>query len=296
MRSDPGLTPWWNPPGARHIYLSPHLDDSIYACGGLIHRQRQAGCPVVSLTLCAGTPEDGQLSSLAQSYHQAWGLEAGVMEARKKEDIVVLDRWGVVTVHWDTLDSLYRFVDGRPAYTDMRALAGEPLASEQESIPAGWFERLRTEGYWTTTNIFYAPLSIGGHVDHRLVFRLGEMLFNQGFVVWFYEDFPHSEDPDIFAAYFAQSTHKKWRSQTLLIDVEAKLLAMQGYASQTPWIFEDEPQLRLRVKAYAAERARDIHPGEKLRYWMAGSGGRRERAWRRTFGYHAHAERYWSLS
>ncbi len=288
--------PWWNPPGMRHVYLSPHLDDSIYACGGLIHRQRQAGCPVVSLTLCAGTPDEAHLSPLAQAYHQTWGLQGDVMALRRQEDAAVLAQWGVEVVHWDTLDSLYRFVDSRPAYADAQALAGEPLEVEFGSMPQGWFQRLDEEGYLRPGTVFYAPLSIGGHVDHRLAFRLGELLLAARFPVWFYEDFPHSEDPDIFTAYFTQSPHKNWRAQSLGIDLEAKLIAMRGYATQTPWIFVDEQQLRQRVQAYTAERAREIHPGERLRYLLAGSGGRRERAWREIFGYHAHAECYWSLS
>jgi hypothetical protein len=111
--------------------------------------------------------------------------------------------------------------------------------------------------------------------------------------VWFYEDFPHSEDPLTLEKLKLALGLDRWHSQTFRIDVQAKIRAMLGYETQTAKIFGDEAGLKQRVKDFTADRARDIQWQEKLRYTLAGVGGRRERTWRKLFGYHAHAERYW---
>ena len=53
-----------------HVYLSPHLDDAVLSCGGMIHRQAQAGERVVVVTVCAGDPPPGPLSDFARSLHE----------------------------------------------------------------------------------------------------------------------------------------------------------------------------------------------------------------------------------
>ena len=50
-----------------HVYLSPHLDDAVLSCGGLIHRQVVAGQRPLVVTIFAGTPPvDVELSDFAR--------------------------------------------------------------------------------------------------------------------------------------------------------------------------------------------------------------------------------------
>ncbi len=41
-----------------HLFLSPHPDDAVLSCGGLIHQLTQKGEPVTILTVMAGDPPD----------------------------------------------------------------------------------------------------------------------------------------------------------------------------------------------------------------------------------------------
>jgi LmbE family N-acetylglucosaminyl deacetylase len=57
-----------------HVYLSPHLDDAVLSCGGLIHRQVRAGQPPLVITLFSGQPAaDAHVSAFTQSQHTRWG-------------------------------------------------------------------------------------------------------------------------------------------------------------------------------------------------------------------------------
>lgn len=276
-----------------HIYLSPHLDDALYSCGGLIYRQRQAGEPVTVLNLCAGIPDYANISPFARSYHQRWGDIPHMVEARRAEDEQTIISLGVRVVYLDTLDSIYRTVAGQVAYPDLAALFSNPREEDAQQLPAAWCDQALKLLPQDEPARCYAPLAIGGHVDHFLARQAGLKL-TRYVEVWFYEDFPHAEDPLTLENLKQEMGLDRWHSRTFLIDVRAKIRAMLGYATQTGKIFGTEQGLEQRVKDFTADRARDLHWQEQLRYTLAGSGGRRERAWRKLFGYHAHAERYWS--
>ena len=78
------------------IYLSPHLDDAVFSCGGRIALQVRAGRRVWVVTVCAGSP-GGPLSDYAQVLHTYWGLaETDAPAARREEDRAALARLGAV--------------------------------------------------------------------------------------------------------------------------------------------------------------------------------------------------------
>ncbi|MBA4379671.1 MAG: PIG-L family deacetylase, partial [Anaerolinea sp.] len=57
----------------RWIYISPHLDDAVLSCGGLIWEQSHAGTQVEIWTVCTGDPPEGPLSPFAEVLHAEWG-------------------------------------------------------------------------------------------------------------------------------------------------------------------------------------------------------------------------------
>ena len=69
------------------LYLSPHLDDAVYSCGGLIYQQTQAGQRVLVMTTCAGLPPSGPLSPFAEALHTRWQVSAtNAVTTRRTED------------------------------------------------------------------------------------------------------------------------------------------------------------------------------------------------------------------
>jgi len=173
-----------------HLYLSAHLDDAVLSCGGLIHKQTQAGDRGVVLTVCAGDPPKGEFSLFAQELHQRWGLEpARAAAARRAEDLAALEVLGAEAVHLTIPDCIYRADQtGRPLYASEPAIFGTVHPAENALVRriADKIAGLaRTLGRCRV----YAPLGVGHHVDHQLTRRAAEMA---GGIHAYFEDYPYA--------------------------------------------------------------------------------------------------------
>ena len=109
-----------------HLYLSPHFDDAILSCGGLIHAQRQAGERVGVLTLCAGLPGRNARSALARRYDADWSKSGGGMVIRGAENASALSSWGVSSWDGSAREAIYRNGTGAPYYHARHARGTPP--------------------------------------------------------------------------------------------------------------------------------------------------------------------------
>ncbi|GAP13470.1 uncharacterized protein, LmbE homolog [Longilinea arvoryzae] len=278
-----------------HIYLSPHLDDAVYSCGGRIFNQRQSGQAVRVITICAGQADAVWFSPFAQEYHHLWGDPPDPVGLRLEEDRRALAVWNVAGIYWPTPDSIYRFLNDLPVYPNQTALFSPPHQQEAHGLLMEWMQRWEALDLNLHDVRLYAPLAAGRHVDHVLVNRFARLLENLGWSVWYYEDFPHAYDRATLDAALATFGPATRTAHTERIDLQAKLTAMLVYSSQVSMMFGDADGLKARVRDFTADRAVAIDFGERMRWLLAGAGGRRERLWRSIFGYHAFAERYWSI-
>jgi len=170
----------------RWIYISPHFDDAVLSCGGLIWEQAHKGTPVEIWTICAGDAQPGPLSPLAMACHQQWGLTSAeeVVAARRSENQEAAGQVGAETVNFSIPDCIYR-----------RAPTGELLYAEEVFVPVHPIDRnldneiavaLKTE--LQPDDRIVSPLAIGSHVDHVLARRAAERL---GRPLWYYADIPY---------------------------------------------------------------------------------------------------------
>jgi len=172
------------------VYLSPHLDDAILSCGGLIADQVRAGHRVTIWTLFAGDPPTS-LPPFARDLHRRWGLGHDAPRARREEDLEACRRAGAVAVHSHFPDCVYRRspVTGQPVITenddlfqpvhpDESGLVAEIQAVLARDLPA--FDRIAV------------PLTLGGHMDHRIVRAAAESL---GLPLLYYADYPYAVEP-----------------------------------------------------------------------------------------------------
>ena len=279
-----------------NLYLSPHYDDAILSCGGLIHAQRRTGRRVDVLTLCADLPDPVPKSTLACQYLAQWSKSGDGMAKRRAENAAVLSGWGVQNRECDTPDAIFRTVGGTPYYQTREDLFRNPNNEDAVFLLTVWEEWLKQLAGEEKSIRLYAPLGIGGHVDHVLAGRLGQRMGQSGWTVWFYEDYPYVElESNGVKAAQARFGSCKWVSQTIAINVQAKINALRAYHTQIGPVFGCDADLDRRVKSFTAETACAISYGERLRAVLAPSG-RRLRLWRFLGGYHAHAERIWAWS
>jgi hypothetical protein len=105
------------------MILSPHLDDAVLSCGGLIADTHRHGVDSLVITVFNGRPTL-PVSSPAKRFHARCGLaDDHAMAQRECEDDEALDIVGASTRRLDLLEALYRKgSDGEPRYDTDQAI------------------------------------------------------------------------------------------------------------------------------------------------------------------------------
>lgn len=177
-----------------HFFISPHPDDAVLSCGGMIDALVQAGERVEVLTLFAADfPSDLPPNPFIQAIHARWGLGDNPMVGRRQEDQQALARLGVAQLHFgDWLDCIYRQgVDGSLLYAGDDLIFGE-IHPDDPILT----KTLDLERYSTEISHLYIPLGAGRHVDHRLASKLALRWLEKAPQVAFflYEEYPYSSE------------------------------------------------------------------------------------------------------
>lgn len=246
-----------------HIFLSPHLDDVVLSCGGLLAKLTEAGFPVTVLSIFTGQlPAESPLSPFAALLHQLWGNPAEAYATRRAEDAVALANFGL-TPHWlNQLDCIYRGHANAWFYPDDTALFANVHPAEEKlpQILAGNIQSFLRETTPSNAPLtFYVPLAVGNHVDHQLTNRAVAQLIRPIDTLFFYEDYPYIQrQPDDLER--AKQTSRKiwgekfgWYSKRILLstnNVQTKLDAIAAYSSQMDILFGGEAAMRRDVSAF----------------------------------------------
>jgi LmbE family N-acetylglucosaminyl deacetylase len=236
--------------------LSPHLDDAILSCGGLIHRRAAAGWRVTVLTVFTTDLAGTAPSEFAQRILGYMGLEQDDLAQRLHEDLAGCQRVGAEALHWQYAEAIFRRdpETDAPLYASHAELFGA-VRPVEENLTAAIERRLRAE---IEADEVLAPLAVGGHVDHQILRRAAADAF--GSRLGFYEDFPYSRKQAAIEAVLDDP--EAWRSEVTPLDREdkrAKLEAIAAYRSQIRPLFG--PRWRMRVQV-----ARNLrrHGGERI--------------------------------
>ncbi len=148
------------------IFLSPHLDDAVFSCAGMIQQMIRTGKRVLVVTF---------FTSGYDGYDQ-----------RRTEDIAAVSFLGASVLHLGQTDAPYRI----PAYLTFREIIfgwhpqDELTLASTLQLLEGLCEREQPES-------IFAPLGVGGHVDHRIVHESVKRL-SWPASLYFYEDRPYA--------------------------------------------------------------------------------------------------------
>jgi LmbE family N-acetylglucosaminyl deacetylase len=254
----------------RHIFLSPHLDDVIYSCGGTLGVQVSCGLRPLVINIFAGIPNPNlQLGPYAQEVQRLMGFQqnaAAAMAARRKEDAAALDYLRVDYLWLDYLDAIYR---GTPAYYANRGqLIGGEVHPADLAIDKQLAQDLVALQQRLPDAVWYAPLGIGRHVDHQIVCSAADRLIQQGAKVNFYEDFP----------YVLQEGAREARLKELGGALDAVYVEMsemlhlrqeasEMYTSQIELNFESKAAMYKEMANYT-HSIRPVHTVHLERYWQ----------------------------
>lgn len=248
------------------VVLSPHLDDAVLSCGGLMAKAVAHGAVVVAVTVCAGEPEIGALNRPhVLAAHRRWGLSNSAVTERRAEDRRALESMGAHAVWAEVPDHLYWRYAGAwredagsvPSWQRIR-WACNPFRHVSRHRRTRAIRRVvqacRTR--WPAATVL-APLGIGGHPDHRQVYEAS--IGVSGPVGW-YEDLPY--------AAAAQPMEPRGMSAHA-VDItgysESKATAIACYASQIGDLFGTVEQIRPMVERWSGTPASE-------RVWLPSDG------------------------
>jgi LmbE family N-acetylglucosaminyl deacetylase len=236
----------------KHIFLSPHLDDAIFSCGGLInHITTMQNQTAIIINAMAGDPPDPLPETpIIRDLHERWRAGESPVAVRRSEDEAAVRSLNVRSVYMPLPECVYRTAQNIALYPSEESLFGEvhPLDPahtllESTSLPA-----------IDEISHLYAPLAAGHHVDHQVIRDWAYSLAkkNPALTLLFYEDYPYSQQSASMDT--ALALHPRPLQPEIVPldedDFEAKVRAIQHYRSQLSTFWRDEHELRQQVRAF----------------------------------------------
>jgi LmbE family N-acetylglucosaminyl deacetylase len=242
------------------IYLSPHLDDAAFSCGGLIAQQNLSGETAEIWTICAGDPPPGPFSPFAEALHFLWQAGREATALRRAEDSLACARLSAACRHLPLPDCIYRRAGldyweasspahpgqepGAYLYPDRDAIFGDlhPLEAGLVNILAQKLDEMLPPEAEVV-----CPLTLGGHVDHKLARQAVELL---GRRLWYYADYPYARE---HGKEIATLEADGWRRQCFSISQTALLAWIQAIAahrSQISTFWQDDSAMQADIQAY----------------------------------------------
>ncbi len=257
------------------VYLSPHFDDVALSVGGLAAAGTDAGGYGLCVTLFAAPPTpELPLSGFARELHARWGEPdpAAANALRRAEEQAATRLLGLDLLMLTYADAIYR----RGRYNSVAEIFGAVHADETDlpaAIAAALDRAIGRSIGWDGVTV-YAPLGLGGHVDHQLAFGAARIIQRVSRQVCYYEDFPYAAKPDALPARLAElrPAHATPTYHDITAVLNRKIAAIASYPSQISSLFQSPEAMPAAVRDYAAAVAAEALPAARV-------GGYAERTW-----------------
>jgi LmbE family N-acetylglucosaminyl deacetylase len=279
-----------------YLFLSPHLDDAVLSCGGVIrHLTGMRQHVVVATVFTADAPSDQAPSWLAQRNHRAWDLYESPFKVRRDEDANATRMLGADFSHLGFLDAMYRLdANGTPLYQkNTVGVSIHDLDYKREEPAIQTKFRELAEQYAGQPLYVFSPLTLGGHVDHLIVRNAVQAVWQEKHIIY-YEDFPYASRPNVMKTWLdTEKQSGTWESFKVALsenEVIACVDSIACYSSQLHGLFPSWPEriqeiLRARLSFLEGHRFPRNLAGSRhrmkdfIRKYIANVGG--ERLWSR---------------
>ena len=233
------------------LFLSPHLDDVAFSCGGTL--LRLTGDPrwrVVLCTIFTASVPDPQGFALRCQTDKGIPAETDYMALRRTEDeayaafanVHESQRWGYREAPhrgYESPADLFAGVRGDDA-------VWEPLCDDLAALDS-----------WVEPDLVFAPQGLGNHVDHLQTIRATLAVWPVERVAW-YRDTPYAiREPGARPAGLLRLEEDLFLCRVPLPStvLERKIAGCALYASQIGFQFGGEDALREKLTAFHASKA-----------------------------------------
>ncbi len=229
------------------LFLSPHLDDVVLSCGGIVHRLARSGERVIIVTAMAGDPPDDLPDSPVINAVKARYGDAPLVRDRRLEDAQAAQTLGAQVYHLALTECAFRttvcgagelialYPDHDSPFEGVRAGDDAPLTLFEFQPP------------FTDISAIYAPLGVDNHVDHRLTRDWALVLTGPGMPpLNFYEEYPYARSRTALRRahdYYRQALPALAMTGEVVPldadDLAAKLRALRCYRSHLQVLWND---------------------------------------------------------
>lgn len=233
------------------VFLSPHLDDVVFSCGGLVWERVQAGDDVEIWTICAGDPLGDECSPFAKSLHKTWDLQDQVVQHRREEDKDACAELGATPRHFMFPDAIYRQSPerGEWLYPTEEAIFGglDPVEKPLLDVLS-----LQLSREVVGVDLVVSPLGVGNHVDHELTRKAAHRLERD---LCFYADYPYVREAENKSILKVMAESEDWEEVQYPVSssgLSAWKKASFSYQSQIRLFWKDEGVLAEGLEEYSA--------------------------------------------
>ena len=232
-----------------YIFISPHLDDISLSCGGIVHQLTKNGDQVQIWTIFAGDPPSSDYPDFALSLHKRWKLDRDIVKNRRSEDIASCEILGAITRHFQYPDCIYRkFGNGQPVVQKEADLYRKISGNQRFLVDKITLELSQKLEHG---QILVAPLSIGNHLDHRIVKKSVDKLKNQ--TIYYYTDYPYNLTSDVAIQTMIPSNYIKKSFNLENDDIIAWHNSVSAYQSQISTFWSGVNEMKQKIINYAKE-------------------------------------------
>jgi len=181
------------------VFISPHFDDAILSCGGLM--LELAGKTEMTVVNVFSKANAGPHTLSARRFLKFSGNHSSAQElysARELEDKSTLQKLGVKVINLGLEDALFRKKNSKRIFSKVLPELNHVYPTYPLHIIRGVnpndpaFKQVKNELkmiYEENNTIYFAPYGIGNHADHQVVSSVSRDLFKK---LVLYSDFPYN--------------------------------------------------------------------------------------------------------
>ena len=234
------------------LFISPHLDDVAFSCGGTFAALAQAGWQCVLLTVFTRSVPNPSGFALACQTDKGLAPEADYLALRRAEDTAAARQLGATAVRWlDLPEAPHRGYHSAAALF-AGLLPTDAVAQELKPLLAAVLAA-------TTPQLVFAPQGLGLHADHRQVMQAVVAAVPPALPVLWYRDTPYIiRQPAAQPAPELPAGLVEVARPLPEAALAAKVAASQAYASQIGFQFGGAEAVQLKLTALAAAEGQAV--------------------------------------
>jgi LmbE family N-acetylglucosaminyl deacetylase len=237
----------------RVIVLSPHLDDAVFSCGGLLSALNGV-ISRLAITICCSKPPPREIDGkLGRSRSRRGHV---LPKERRAEDVEAMSKMDCDYVHLGFTDAVFRRspLTGQLTYRGVRDTWAMPRVDDSNFVEE-LFLILNRLCHNMGKVVLISPLGVGHHVDHVITAQVAQRLAGKDVKLLFYEDVPYvwdrgesvgiDDDPQRAMLRLGVSPLRRWHAP---YNPSQKAKLINCYPTQVPSLFGDEKRMKLALK------------------------------------------------